>query len=464
MIFTPNEIQRLFGIIDFRLAKIIADVLGVNQLTPEDKILLERNKVEWRKELGKVSPYYQAYLFGKLSGVLSPSQLQSIDYNDFSQYIERKQFKTLSNTEKAMFNAAATRSYAYIKSMGSRMKDIINNTISQEEIKLLTEQQRILEHTTIKKEMIEGVLKKKSIQSIVSDIGHSLEDWNRDWGRIVETEMQGIYQIGVAQQIMENYGAEALVYKEVYQQACSSCIHAYTTQGIGSKPRIFKLIDLIANGDNIGLKRKDWKPVLGPQHPFCYDEKTEVYTDQGWKLFTELNQTENFLSMNLENREVEFVKATRYVNQIYKGLMYCRKNKDIDLMTTPNHFHVCKTRSGIELIKEIDLYNCSLIALDFESEEKFGFKYIKSSKVKPTFKMYEGFICDVELEKYHTLFIRRNGKVCISGNCRCNLRHIPKGYVWDEELKTFIPPKDYKRKIQRESKVRIYVGDKEFIV
>ena len=55
--------------------------------------------------------------------------------------------------------------------------------------------------------------------------------------------------------------------------------------------------------------------------------------------------------------------------------------------------------------------------------------------------MYEGFICDVELEKYHTLFIRRNGKVCISGNCRCNLRHIPKGYVWDEELKTFIPPK-----------------------
>ena len=316
MIFTPNEIQRLFGIIDFRLAKIIADVLGVNQLTPEDKILLERNNVEWRKELGKISPYYQSYLFGKLSGVLSPSQLQSIDYNDFSQYIERKQFKTLSNTEKAMFNAAATRSYAYIKSMGSRMKDIINNAVSQEEIKLLTEQQRILEHTTIKREMIEGVLKKKSIQSIVSDIGHSLEDWNRDWGRIVETEMQGIYQIGVAQQIMENHGAEALVYKEVYPQACSSCIYAYTTQGIGSKPRIFKLIDLIANGDNIGLKRKDWKPVLGPQHPFC----------------------------------------------------------------------------------------------------------------------------------------------------RCNLRYIPKGYIWDDELKTSIPPKDYKRKIQRESKVRIYVGDKEFIV
>ena len=78
--------------------------------------------------------------------------------------------------------------------------------------------------------------------------------------------------------------------------------------------------------------------------------------------------------------------------------------------------------------------------------------------------MYEGFICDVELEKYHTLFIRRNGKVCISGNCRCDLRYIPKGYVWDDETQSFIPPKGYKRQVERRSKVKIYVGSKEFIV
>lgn len=49
MIFTSNEIQRLFGIIDFRLAKIVADVLGVEQLTPEDKILLEKIKLNGEK-------------------------------------------------------------------------------------------------------------------------------------------------------------------------------------------------------------------------------------------------------------------------------------------------------------------------------------------------------------------------------------------------------------------------------
>ena len=30
MIFTPEEIQRMFDIIDYRLARIVADVLGCN--------------------------------------------------------------------------------------------------------------------------------------------------------------------------------------------------------------------------------------------------------------------------------------------------------------------------------------------------------------------------------------------------------------------------------------------------
>ena len=48
--------------------------------------------------------------------------------------------------------------------------------------------------------------------------------------------------------------------------------------------------------------------------------------------------------------------------------------------------------------------------------------------------------------------------------CRCQLRYLPKGYVWDEERQIFAPPKDYKPKIERRSKVKIYVGDKIFEV
>ena len=220
MIFTPEEIQRLFDIIDYRLARIVADVLGGDALKPEDKELLKRNGYDWAKELKKIPPYYQSFLFGRLSGVLTPAQLRSVDYRDFLLFVERNQFKALSTREKAVYNAAATRTYSYIKTMGQRMRDILSNAISQEDVKLLTEQQRQLELGTIKKEITEGVLKRRSVQSIISNIGHSLNDWNRDWGRIVETEMQGIYQIGIAETIMSEHGLDALVYKEVFPGAC----------------------------------------------------------------------------------------------------------------------------------------------------------------------------------------------------------------------------------------------------
>ena len=75
---------------------------------------------------------------------------------------------------------------------------------------------------------------------------------------------------------------------------------------------------------------------------------------------------------------------------------------------------------------------------------------------------YNGQIYDVELKKNHTLIVRRKGKVCVSGNCRCELIYIPKGYIWSEEENAFIPPKDFQRTVERRSKVRIQIGYKNF--
>jgi hypothetical protein len=77
--------------------------------------------------------------------------------------------------------------------------------------------------------------------------------------------------------------------------------------------------------------------------------------------------------------------------------------------------------------------------------------------------LYDDYVYDVELEKYHTLFIRRGGRVTVSGNCRCLLRHLPKGYKWDEEIGKFtLQASDLKYK--RKSKAVLKVGDKEFLV
>lgn len=36
MLFTPEEIQQLFFIVDYRIARVIADVLGKDYLSPDD--------------------------------------------------------------------------------------------------------------------------------------------------------------------------------------------------------------------------------------------------------------------------------------------------------------------------------------------------------------------------------------------------------------------------------------------
>lgn len=653
MIFTPAEIQKLFNIVDYRLARIVGDVLGKEFLTSEDKELLKKNGFDIEKELIKLPPYYQAFLFGRVSALLSPIQTKQLDYKDLTTYIERRDYQKLTEREKAEYRAAATRTYSYIKGMGHRFKETISNAISEQEIK------NTVEYRQLDNSVKEGILRRKSVQSITNNISNRLQDWNRDWGRIVETEMQDIYCLGKAQIIMEKHGTEALVYKHVFPQACSHCRHLYTTGGIGSKPRIFKISQLISNGDNIGRKAKDWKPVLGTTHPFCYDDQTEVLTKNGFILFSDLKGDEEFLSVNPETGEGEYVKAIHYLSIHYKGKMIERISRDFNLCTSPNHYHVGRTQyeyksgkniclrkeselteeysfltylpswKGIEkkyitfdgnqydmklfceflgyylsegsyteykstkrinisqlkdsreiifncckkifpsvslqkerieiyikknqiefinffkslgksyqkyvpsFIKELSpeyielflnafhlgdgtihkgtifdgyqckplrvfstssvqlasdigelllkigkrpsyrnkgrsIYHCKKQNKDYLANydqweiNELSTKYNLRSHMKEIQIDYNGQIYDVELKKNHTLIVRRKGKVCVSGNCRCELIYIPKGYIWSEEENAFIPPKDFQRTVERKSKVRIQIGYKNF--
>lgn len=93
-----------------------------------------------------------------------------------------------------------------------------------------------------------------------------------------------------------------------------------------------------------------------------------------------------------------------------------------------------------------------------ELNSKYRYGKVMKKEIKP----YKGFIYDVELEKNHTLVVRRNDNVCVSGNCRCLARRYMKGDVWDKETRSFKQPIDYKRKTAPGAKVKIIVGDKVF--
>ncbi len=69
----------------------------------------------------------------------------------------------------------------------------------------------------------------------------------------------------------------------------------------------------------------------------CYDEKTEVLTENGWKKFPEVNYSDKIYTLNTKTDRIEFQMPQRIYNYIYKGKMYKLKTKRVDLLVTPNH-------------------------------------------------------------------------------------------------------------------------------
>ena len=68
----------------------------------------------------------------------------------------------------------------------------------------------------------------------------------------------------------------------------------------------------------------------------CYDDKTEVLTENGWKLFKDVTKDEKIFTLT-KNNEIELHKSTRTFEYEYDDEMYHFKNRCFDMLVTPNH-------------------------------------------------------------------------------------------------------------------------------
>jgi len=264
MTFSVDQIQKLLNIIRYNHTFLIATNLGTDVLSKEDENLLKVYGVDMKIFDKNVPEYEKMFLLGRLTSTLNEAQIRQLEFNDVEKYVKRGQYIDLSQRERNELKMAKMKTYSHIKGLGSRVENKVTNIIAEEEQKRKSDYEKV-----IKKEIERGVVERKSVTNIVSEIGNSLNDWQRDWGRIVETEMNDIFQQGRAATMTENFGEDVNVYKEVYEKACRYCISAYLTNGIGSKPKVFKLSELESNGSNVGKKVIDWKPVLYSLHPHC---------------------------------------------------------------------------------------------------------------------------------------------------------------------------------------------------
>lgn len=69
----------------------------------------------------------------------------------------------------------------------------------------------------------------------------------------------------------------------------------------------------------------------------CFDDTTEILTENGFKLFKDLDESEKVATLNPKTNIVEYHKPHGYIAKPFKGELNCAKTKVIEYAVTPNH-------------------------------------------------------------------------------------------------------------------------------
>jgi len=263
MIFNPRQLQEITDIFGLYQLAFIAQHVGADILTQTEKNALIRKGFD-PKMFENIGTVEEAFKFGMMSSALDTKQMMDLGYDKYKRFLQSGNVLPLNSRERSQLEALKYQAYSDIKGLGNKMSQDFNQVYVEKDQEQRAKYEKLVEKTA--KKTIEN---RKSINSMISELGNKTQDWTRDFGRISDYVLHSSFDHGRSSEIMKEHGSDAKVYKDVYPGACKSCIQKYLTAGIGSKPKIFNLSTLVANGSNVGRKRDDWLPVIGPLHPWC---------------------------------------------------------------------------------------------------------------------------------------------------------------------------------------------------
>lgn len=187
----------------------------------------------------------------------------------------------------------------------------------------------------------------------------------------------------------------------------------------------------------------------------CYDDKTEILTDQGFKLFKDLDGSEQVATLGWNEEkgcsQVELHKPKEYIKKRFTGQLNCAKNENVDYAVTPNHnMYVADgiNKAGYRLVPSEEVYGTDITTLHYElfgEGEKCdnGVSSIYHVKKDEHFKKdYDDFVYCVNVTN-HIICTRRNGKVMWCGNS-----HLHDLYLLKDSMHMFQEDKELRDKSQ----------------
>lgn len=146
----------------------------------------------------------------------------------------------------------------------------------------------------------------------------------------------------------------------------------------------------------------------------CYDEETEVLTDNGWKFFKNVTFKDKIASLK-DGKYLEYQTPLKIFKYDYAGKMYKLKTRGVDLLVTPNH----------------KLY------------------VAKPDKLNGRYRPYKRTLQSFKLQTYEKLFLKN--------------KKFKKGVIWNgKEQKTFtVPGYTYSNFMKVRNRYRTYIVDSQ---
>ena len=266
--FTNEQIQELLQIVEKYHLSFIAHNLGTDILTTQDKELLLKHGIDTTK-LSKTGKLEELFRFGVIADALGDEKTKNLTFEQFKEFVAKGHFAPLTQIEQSALETIKKQAYSDIKNLGNKVSQDLTNIILEAGRTMPKETAKDKVNKTIKEQAEIAVRERKTVKQLASSLGRKTEDWATDFERVADFILHNAYDTGKAENIKSEYGSDALVYKIPLDFACKHCVRLALTNGIGSKPIVFKLSEIEANGTNIGRKPQDWKLVIGGNHPYC---------------------------------------------------------------------------------------------------------------------------------------------------------------------------------------------------
>jgi ribonucleoside-triphosphate reductase len=114
---------------------------------------------------------------------------------------------------------------------------------------------------------------------------------------------------------------------------------------------------------------------------YCFDEKTRVLTQEGFKYFEDIKPEDEVATLNLKTNELEYQRPLAKQVFDFRGVMLRWRGRGVDLLVTPEHRMLIRTpteRSRYESTK------CPICGRIFRSIPGIG---IHIGKIHPKFKL-----------------------------------------------------------------------------